>query len=50
MNELKFILLHDENEDNVMKDIFDMLRVASSILNDGFTYLGFKAKPEGYYN
>ena len=50
MNEGKSILLHDDSEENVTNEICDLFGVASSILDDGFTYLGFKVKSKGYYN
>lgn len=50
MNEGKSILLHDHSEENVTNEICDLFGVASSILDEGFTYFGFKMKLKGYYN
>lgn len=48
MNEGKLILLHDDSEENLTKDICVLFGVASSILDEDFTYLGFKITRIGH--
>lgn len=50
MNEGKSILLHDDREEVIKKEICDLFGVASIHLDKGFIYLGFKLKPNGYCN
>lgn len=41
MNEGKSILLDDGREDVITKEICDLFGVASSLVDEGFTYVGF---------